>query len=149
MAQEKEIEFKEAEEAFKNQMFFLDRKLYKKLYVETPNIAEHEVEWVQPQTPGEVAEALEQLREAGGPNLDFEFSDADDDWSFLKKLKDGRDNDDASDERIDDSSEDAADAETPWEPEESELSGEFSLEMPEHMNRAKSQLPNIDPPEQK
>lgn len=82
--QREQVELAEIE--WKNQLFLHRPDLYKKYYVdvraEDPN-----GQFVLPKTMGEVAEVLDQLKQAGGPDLNFEYTEDDNDWSFVEKIK--------------------------------------------------------------
>jgi hypothetical protein len=86
MKEEQEIEKARSEANWRDQVFLHDRKLYKALYGR-PEVNEDDVQWKVPTTMGEVAEVLNELQAAGGPNLDFTYDEKDDDWSFVDKLK--------------------------------------------------------------
>jgi len=70
---------------WKDQVFLHNPKMYKAVYMEQPEVQDHDVQWKVPTTIGEVAEVLNDLQKAGGPNLDFTYDD--DDWSFVDKFK--------------------------------------------------------------
>lgn len=50
---------------FKNQVFASDPDLYRRMFLESPPVAEDEITWEVPQTEGDVQRMLAELRELG------------------------------------------------------------------------------------
>jgi hypothetical protein len=87
-AQEIEADNKKAERQWKDALFIHKPKLYEHLYKQQESEVDGDtVEYRIPQTVGEVAEALNMVRQAGGPELDFSHEEADDDWSWVDRFK--------------------------------------------------------------
>lgn len=87
MVFDKDLELKREEQEWRNQLFLHQRNLWQELYGPKPSIDESLIEHRVPQTIGEIAEAIDMIKKAGGPELILDDLEPDDDWSWIERFK--------------------------------------------------------------